>query len=196
MPTCKNCKEIYSIFDMANGICKNCLPKDTFNELKKLDLEQSKNEQRIKDKINNFLFFREIKIIFILIVTFLLFNGVLYIGQELYYKNDMNKCELLKEKATNIKNEIQNIEISLNSIKTKINRANKLNIEIKNGNMSHFIEYTQLIKEISQYDSLYNKYKTLLDKYNIIIDKYNKLASKAYKRYYLIPIPGHKAHHF
>ena len=49
------------------------------------------------------------------------------------------------------------------------------------------------MKDAVNYEKNYVKYNSLIQQYDYIVNQYNKLASKAYKRFYLIPIPGH--HH-
>ncbi len=99
-----------------------------------------------------------------LVGVFVVLNGVLYFGQELYYWNDVKKCETMELRINEFKNEASEIEKMM-----------------KNGEI-----YLQADK-IKRYDFI-------IAEHNELVREYNELAKSAYSRWWLLPIPLPKRH--
>lgn len=128
-----------------------------------------------------------------LIIMFGVLNGVIYGGQEIYYWNDVKKCELMEVELKDLEIEVNKIEDFINFRKTKVDRINQLEKEIKQGLSKDYTKYKQMIDEynsnMSRYKKSMDEYDNLIVKYNKITREYNDLAKSAYSRWWLLPIP-------
>jgi len=97
-----------------------------------------------------------------LAIAFVLLNGVLWVGQEAYHYSDVKRCEILK-------NSLNSLELQLNQKKNEI-ESNQVNLLKRSNDIA--------------------AYKQLIATYNDNVNEYNTLSKSAYKRWYLIPIPG------
>lgn len=134
-----------------------------------------------------------IKTIIALVLMFAIGNGVLYGIQEVYYWNDVKKCELMKININKIKKEVEKIEDFVNLRKIELDRLKQLQKEIKQGLSKNYTKYNKMVDNYNSGTNKYQKdmeeYDSLIVKYNKLTRKYNDLSKDAYSRWWLLPIP-------
>jgi len=194
--------------ELANGKTRNEIVKQlSNNELNPNDIEKLIDTaiefQKIQMKNNkkNGAIPPFIMYILSLIIMFTVLNGIIYGAQEIYYWNDVKKCESMKVKLKNLKKEINKIEDFINFRKTKLDRINQLTKEIKQGLSKDYTKYKKMVNEynskIPKYKKSMNEYDSLIVEYNKVTREYNELAKDAYSRWLLLPIPLPSKHiHF
>ena len=194
--------------ELANGKTRNEIVKQlSNNELNPNDIEKLIDTaiefQKIQMKNNkkNGAIPPFIMYILSLIIMFTVLNGIIYGAQEIYYWNDVKKCESMKVKLKNLKKEINKIEDFINFRKTKLDRINQLEKEIKQGLSKDYTKYKKMVNEynskIPKYKKSMNEYDSLIVEYNKVTREYNELAKDAYSRWLLLPIPLPSKHiHF
>ena len=107
--------------ELANGKTRNEIVRQlSNNELNPNDIEKLIDTaiefQKIQMKSNkkNGAIPPFIMSILSLIIMFAVLNGIIYGAQEIYYWNDVKKCESMKVKLKNLKKEINKIEDFIN----------------------------------------------------------------------------------
>ena len=112
------------------------------------------------------------------LVVFALLNGILWAGQELYHRGDVQRVEA--------------IEVNLNQLDRQIQQDEEW--------LAANLAYYERNGPASVYNIRVDGLNDQVNRYNLMVDEYNTLARKAYRRLYLIPIPGgrpypDRAHH-
>ncbi len=136
-----------------------------------------------------------------LIIMFAVLNGVIYGAQEIYYWNDIKKCESMETKLKSLKIEISKIEEFVQLRKNKLDKIRQLEQEIKQGLSKDYNKYQKMIDSYNLNNNTYKKYMkdydSLIVQHNKIAREYNDLAKNAYSRWWLLPIPLPSKHmHF
>jgi DNA repair exonuclease SbcCD ATPase subunit len=128
-----------------------------------------------------------------LIIVFAIFNGLLYGAQAIYHWNDVKKCEKMENELAIMKTKITKIEDIANERELELEEINQLGTQLEQGISTDFNKYDRLIKKFnsdaSEFENMIQEYDELIENYNEIVGKYNALASSAYRRWWLIPIP-------
>jgi hypothetical protein len=126
------------------------------------------------------------------LIIFIFVNATLWIGQELYFKEDMNKCENIKIELFILEKELHDLKNNLSIIEDKKKDIDKLTI-LNNYSKVSPKEYNMLVdeynKNVPKYNNMINIEKEKIDKYNELINEYNTLAKNAYSRWWLLPFP-------
>jgi hypothetical protein len=135
-------------------------------------------------------------------VGFLILNGLLYIGQEWYYADDVRRCDEIKTQLTQMDQEIDSSEEYLQERKRAGREIEELEAKLKQGvnvfgtRSAYLAAYDNYKKLVNQYNrevgsakQVSAKYQALVEDYNSNVEEYNKLAKSAYSRFYLIPVP-------
>ena len=167
------------------------LPKDTITTLvNNVNIEGEKSSSGISNIV--------ISLISIVIV-YLGLNGLLWLGQELYHKNDVKECEQLERKISQLKQETSTLEKALQMREKKHKEILALQKELQNGVKTNYARYSSLIdsynNETPEYTKQLDTYNAMINQHNEIVNKYNSLAKSAYSRWWLIPIPMPGSHH-
>ncbi|MFV9646455.1 MAG: hypothetical protein ACNYWU_11590 [Desulfobacterales bacterium] len=145
--------------------------------------------------------------IIIILLVFAGLNGVLYIGQELYYADDVKKCEDIEIQIASMKSEIDQIEKYISSVEIERKKINNLeqsltkNVSVYLNEADYERDYNKYSKMIDAFNSKFSqvekaikRYDELIEKHNGQVELYNTIAETAYSRWYLIPIPGGHSH--
>lgn len=153
---------------------------------------QIRNAQYVKNQNNSSVSsFFGASIAFI--IGFIILNGLIYFGQEIYYYNDVEKCESMEYDLKRIKTEIADIENSIETRKNKMNEIKILEQKIEQGISSDISGYNNMVdnynSEKQKYQQYFFDYDNLINDYNNKAKKYNELAKKAYSRWWLLPFP-------
>ena len=131
--------------------------------------------------------------VFSLLIGFLILNGILYVGQELYYMNDVKKCEYIESEINNKKAQLTNLKSYIDSTDLQYDELIKVKESIKKGLSKDIVKYDKLVKFYKNSFKIYKqkreKYNFLIDEHNKLTHKYNNLSKKAYRRWWLLPIP-------
>lgn len=126
------------------------------------------------------------------LIIFVFINGALWIGQELYYKEDINKCENIKTELLSLEKELHDLKNNLAIIENKKKDIEKINV-LNNYSKISPKEYNMLVdeynKNVPTYNNMINIEKEKIDTYNELVNKYNTLAKNAYSRWWLLPFP-------
>jgi len=127
----------------------------------------------------------------ILILVFGVINGVLWVGQELYYGADTKKINEIETFLKNEKLTVNTIETALSVEETQLDQKDNLLNSYKSfGNTEEYnngvYEYNNLLQK---YQLDLDNYKTKITAYNLKVDEVNALIKKSGTRWYLIPIP-------
>lgn len=167
------------------------LPKDTITTLvNNVNIEGGKSSSGISNIV--------ISLISIVIV-YLGLNGLLWLGQELYHKNDVKQCEQLERKISQLKQETSTLEKALQMRERKHKEILALQNELQNGVKTNYARYSSLVdsynNETPEYTKQLDTYNAMINQHNEIVNKYNSLAKSAYSRWWLIPIPMPGSHH-
>jgi len=155
-------------------LTKNSNPKN-IEKIIDTAIEFQKNQysDNSKTRVSSFII-----AILSFIIMFAILNGVIYGAQEIYYWNDVKKCESIKNKLHKIKK------------RTKILELEK---EIKQGILDNYTSYQNKINIYNSNSNTYKQYQKEYDnsvtEYNQMVTKYNTLSKTAYSRWWLIPIP-------
>lgn len=133
------------------------------------------------------------KSIFSFLILYVLANGLLLLGQELYYKKDMNKCENIKLELVSLKNEIDNFEKELSIFDSKKEEIEKLGGTLRVLSGRDVKEYNMLIdeynKNVPKYKYMIELQKEKYEKYIRLVSEYNTIAKYAYSRWWFLPFP-------
>jgi len=126
-----------------------------------------------------------------LLVIFVGGNAALWGLQELYYWDDTQKMNQLKEVLDDEMQEITQLETQITVEKNKLESVEtQLDTYESLGNID---EYNKLVYEfndfLGQYTSVVNEYDAKISAYNTKVDEYNLLVEKTGSRFYLIPLP-------
>ncbi|MCG3706234.1 hypothetical protein L5F43_06975 [Aliarcobacter butzleri] len=144
--------------------------------------------ERANLKSNKSLF----KTIIFPLILFIFVNAALWIGQEVYYKEDMNKCENIKTELLSLEKELHDLKNNLAIIENKKKDIEKINISNNYSKVSPK-EYNMLVDEYNKnvpiYNNMMNIEKEKIDLYNELVNEYNILAKNAYSRWWLLPFP-------
>jgi DNA repair exonuclease SbcCD ATPase subunit len=145
--------------------------------------------------------------IIIILLVFAGLNGVLYIGQELYYADDVKKCEDIEIQIASMKSEIDQIEKYISSVEIERKKINNLeqslmkNVSVYLNEADYERDYNKYSKMIDAFNSKFSqvekaikRYDELIEKHNGQVELYNTIAETAYSRWYLIPIHGGHSH--
>lgn len=142
---------------------------------------------------------RFIKSVLSLIVMFLILNGVLWFGQELYYMNDIKECEKMEVRLNELKKDASDIETMVKHRKMEQDKIVQLQKDIENGLSKDIYTYDNLVKkynsELETYKNKMDNYDSIITEHNELARKYNELAKDAYSRWWLLPIPIPGGHH-
>lgn len=125
----------------------------------------------------------ESKKIFRFIGFFIIFNVILWVGQEAYYFKDSSKIRSINKELKQERTQIEKNEalLSLNQTdfaKESYNPFNYFDSETE--------EYNYYVQK---HNDIINEYKNSIETYNTKIDTVNELIAKSGSRWYLIPIP-------
>jgi hypothetical protein len=134
---------------------------------------------------------KAIKQFIVLLLIYVAINGILWVGQELYYYANTKKINEIETVLKNEKQAINTIESNLLSSEAKLNqKESQLNIYKSLGDIEKYNngvdEYNNLLQN---YQSVLENYKIKLTSYNLKIDEVNALIKNSGTRWYLIPIP-------
>ncbi len=134
---------------------------------------------------------KAVKQFVVLLLIYAVINGVLWVGQELYYGADTKEISELETVLKNEKQTIDVIESDIAAGEAKLNqKENQLNTYKSLGDIEEYNngvdEYNNLLQN---YQSSLSNYKAKLTTYNLKIDEVNVLIKKSGTRWYLIPIP-------
>ena len=131
--------------------------------------------------------------IFSFLILYVLANCLLWLGQELYYKKDMDKCENIKLDLVSLKNEVDNLEKELSIFDSKKEEIEKLGGTLRVLSGKDVKEYNMLIdeynKNVPKYKYMIELQKEKYEKYNRLVSEYNTIAKYAYSRWWLLPFP-------
>ena len=135
------------------------------------------------------------------ILIFIVGNVALYFGQEIYYRDDVKRCETLFAHLESQRKEINSLEQIFNAKlqqKQEIEHIEKKLISVEKHYQTEddykadYLRYKNLLKSYNSDGSSLQlkqaKYTSLIKEYNFGVDEYNNLANNAYRRWYLIPI--------
>ncbi|MFH1867081.1 MAG: hypothetical protein ABIJ81_03300 [Patescibacteria group bacterium] len=125
------------------------------------------------------------------ILVFVIINGIIWGGQELYHRKDTQAIKRLDEYLLIEKETIEGLENKINAESTNLDGLQEeLNYLEANG----FIDMYN--NKVDQYNDLLYAYKNDLDihddkisEYNLKVEEVNKLIEKSSTRWYIIPIP-------
>jgi len=189
MGTCIKCKKVYSTFDMVGGCCKNCMPAEKFERIKKIEQEVNEYQNEVAQQESS----TYTKSILGFIFSFLLLNGLIYGTQEIYYMGDVEKCESIEVTLDRMKKDILKSDKYFESRKIEKENILSLKKKIEQNHSNQYTRYNSLIDSYNQgmpeYKSRLTNYNKQIDNYNDLTQKYNKLAQSAYSRWWLLPIP-------
>ncbi|PRM90464.1 hypothetical protein CJ671_02420 [Aliarcobacter cryaerophilus] len=180
--------------DLKNGKSKSYIIHYLTNDLN-LDhaiakLLYNKVEEKIKPvKPQESIF----KGIFSLLILYIFINVILWGGQELYYKNDMEKCENIKMELSSLKKELDNLENKLFFMDEQKERLDGARTSLKVLVDRDYKDYNKLVdehnKNVPKYNNMLIEQKEKISRYNELTDEYNNLAKYAYSRWWLFPFP-------
>jgi hypothetical protein len=133
----------------------------------------------------------KLKSIIGIIVIFGFINLLLWGGQELYWRKDMQEIRKIENYLASEKTEITLLESKINNQSISIDFKQKGLNSLKNNGLIN--EYNA---GVDDYNILLQKYKSNVDiyngkltEYNNQVDCVNELIKKSGSRWYLIPIP-------
>jgi len=135
------------------------------------------------------------------VLIFIVGNVALYFGQEIYYSDDVKRCETLfahlesQRKEINLLEQIYNAKLQqkqeIERIEKKLISTEK-HYQTEDDYKADYLRYENLLKsynsDVSSLQLKQAKYTSLIKEYNFGVDEYNNLANNAYRRWYLIPI--------
>jgi hypothetical protein len=134
------------------------------------------------------------------IVGFIVLNGSLYVGQELYHAADVRQCEAIEGELANLDSEIRSIAVRLKGRSREREAIERMESELEQNHFTHGSSYDAAYRSYSDRVDRYNadvpaikalavRHDALVDRYNGRVEEYNRLAKTAYARWYLIPVP-------
>lgn len=136
-----------------------------------------------------------------LLLAYVILNVLIYGGQELYYWNDVKKCEQMEKQLAETKQEVKGIEDWMTQRKYNLKKINDLQKDIEQGQTNDLGKYQELVDKYNanqtQFKHNLKEHTQKIDKYNDIVNEYNSIAKDAYSRWWLFPfpLPVHKPMH-
>jgi hypothetical protein len=141
-----------------------------------------------------------------ILVAFAALNGILYVGQAIFHRDDVRQAEVLERQLNVSRAEIEEIDSYLADQYAEGDRIDALGARLESED--NFTSRTVYAVELGRYNQLVEVWNqgvlvlqqtsirrdSLVDRYNALVDSYNQVAEKAYSRWYLIPMPGGRRH--
>lgn len=137
------------------------------------------------------------------ILIFVLINGALYVGQEIYHRGDVQRAEALEAQLEELEAGIERLDSFLAEKANESERLDALGQKLDNPEANYLTEaayesdlrrYNSGVKRwnanLEMLQEVAEQRESKVDAYNALVDKYNIVAEAAYSRWYLIPIPG------
>lgn len=178
--------------EIINHLVNNVgLPKETITTLvNNFNIEKKKNSSGISNIVTSLIS---------IVIVYLGLNGLLWLGQEIYHKNDVKQCEQMEQKINQLKQESYALEKILQMRERKHKEILALQQELQIGIKTNYVRYSSLVdsynNETQEYTKQLDTYNAMIDQHNEIVNKYNSLVKSAYSRWWLIPIPIPGSHH-